>query len=78
MAAVKNDVAKVSAWDGEPITTKGPFAHSEAPLAGFSIVDAENVDEVVRLIAGTPCARAKGSIEIRPIHAINDYHLDDK
>ena len=33
---------------------------------------AANVDEVVRLVAKTPCARARGWIEIRPILAIND------
>jgi hypothetical protein len=30
------------------------------------------MDEVARLVAGTPCARAKGVIEIWPIVFIND------
>jgi hypothetical protein len=37
--------------------------------------DAADVNEVIRLVAGTPCARAKGAIEIRPITVINDDGL---
>jgi hypothetical protein len=62
----------VRAPDGEPITSNGSFASSETPLAGFSIIDADCLDEVIQLVAQTPCARANGAIEIRPIMAIND------
>jgi len=72
MAAVQNAVTTVRAWDGVPVTTDATFAKSSVPLAGFSIIEAADVEEVVRLVAGTPCARAKGAIEVRPILAIND------
>lgn len=72
MAAVKTEVVTVTAWDGVPKSTKGAFAQPAVPLAGFSVIEAESVDEVIRLVAGTPCARARGAIEIRPILAIND------
>jgi hypothetical protein len=75
MAAVQTTTTTVRAWDGKPITTDGAFADSKAPLAGFSIIEAADLDEVIRLVAGTPCARAKGAIEIRPIMAINDFKL---
>jgi hypothetical protein len=75
MAAVQTTVTTVRAWDGKPTTTNGAFADSNAPLAGFSIIEAADLDEVIRLVAGTPCARAKGAIEIRPIMAINDAGL---
>lgn len=71
MAAVKTEVVTVTAWDGVPYVDRGAFAKAKAPLAGFSVIEAENIDEVVRLVADTPCARAKGAIEIRPILAIN-------
>jgi hypothetical protein len=71
MAAVKTDVVTVTAWDGVPKSTSGAFAKPGLPLAGFSVIEAESVDEVIRLVAGTPCARANGAIEIRPILAIN-------
>lgn len=72
MAAVETTVTTVRAWDGEPQLTNGAFATSNVPLAGFSIIEAADIDEVVRLVAGTPCARARGAIEIRPILEIND------
>jgi hypothetical protein len=72
MAAVQTTVTTVRAWDGKPAISPGPFVDSNVPLAGFSIIEAADLDEVIQLIAGTPCARAKGAIEIRPIMAIND------
>ena len=73
MAAVQTKVATVSAWDGSPNVTDGAFAVSNVPLAGVSIIEADSLNEVIQLVSGTPCARAKGAIEIRPIMAINDY-----
>jgi len=40
MAAVKTDVASVTAWNGTPTVTVGPFAKMGVPLAGFSVVEA--------------------------------------
>jgi hypothetical protein len=76
MAAVQSDVATVRAWDGMPNASDGAFADSGVPLAGFSIIDADSLEEVIQLVAGTPCARAKGAIEIRPITAMNDASSD--
>jgi hypothetical protein len=71
VAAVQPTVTTVRAWDGTPTTMDRGFAESTAPLAGFSIIEAANLNEVVHLVAGTPCARANGAIEIRPILAMN-------
>ena len=54
-------------WEGSPQTSPEPFATGPAPLVGFSIIEAADVDEVVRLLAGTPCAVARGAIEVRPL-----------
>lgn len=59
----------VKAWDGAPDRSPIPFATSDKPLVGFSIIEAESLEEVVELVAPTPCARAKGAIEIRPLMA---------
>jgi hypothetical protein len=66
VAAVQPDVTTVTTWDGTPVTSNATFSSLRLPLAGFSIIEAADVDEVVRLVANTPCARAKGAIEIRP------------
>ncbi len=72
MASVTTAVTTVRAWDGRPAITDGGANHLAQPLAGFSILEAADLDEAIRLVAGTPCARARGSIEIRPIAAINE------
>jgi hypothetical protein len=35
------------------------------------IIEAAGMDEAVRLVAGTPCARAQGAVELRPIAMMN-------
>jgi len=72
MGAVEQEVTTVRAWHGTPETAKEPFPQLSVPLAGFSIIEAENLDEAVDLVAKTPCARAKGAIEVRPIMILND------
>lgn len=67
MSAVRPAVTTVRAWDGEPVVTDGPYSALRIPLAGFSIIEARDMDEVIRLVKDTPCARAKGAIEIRPL-----------
>ena len=57
----------VRAWDGPVTTSAGAYASGAAPLAGFSVIEAEDLDEAVRLVAGTPCAVARGAIEVRPL-----------
>ena len=78
MAAVQTKVTTVRAWNGKPTVTEGSFTDSKLPLAGFSIIEAADVNEVIELVARTPCARAKGAIEIRPIITINDETWQDR
>jgi hypothetical protein len=72
VAAVEQSATTVRAWDGIPETTEGGFAESRVPLAGFAIIDAPDLERAIELVADTPCARAKGAIELRPIDQIND------
>jgi len=57
----------VRAQNGEVIIRGGPFADSRLPLAGFSLIDAKDLNEAIALISKTPCARAGGAVEIRPV-----------
>jgi hypothetical protein len=57
----------VRAWNGPVITSTDAYATGPAPLAGFSVIEATDLDEAVRLVAGTPCAVARGGIEVRPL-----------
>jgi hypothetical protein len=66
LAAVTTEVMTVSNWGGRLSIENESFAKPSLPLAGFSIVEAESIEEVIQLFANTPCARASGVIEIRP------------
>jgi hypothetical protein len=66
MSAVGPNVTTVKNWGGNLEVKEAPFSESALPLAGFSVIEADSVDDVITLIKNTPCARAKGAIEIRP------------
>lgn len=66
MTAVKPEVTTVKNWDKNLEVEKRPAVKGGLPLAGFSIIEAGNVEEVIAMVSNTPCARAKGYIEIRP------------
>ncbi|MDP8961406.1 MAG: YciI family protein, partial [Actinomycetota bacterium] len=62
----------VRAWDGAVHRSSEAFAASDAPLVGFSIIEAPDLDEAVELLSDTPCAVAPGAIEVRPLVASVD------
>ncbi|HET9653658.1 MAG TPA: YciI family protein [Usitatibacter sp.] len=66
MAAVRPQVRTVSHRDGNLVVSEEPYARHDLPLAGFSVIEAASVEEVIGLVSATPCARARGYVEIRP------------
>ncbi len=56
----------VSIRDGEVVVTDGPFAEAKEYLAGFYLVQADTIDQVVAHAATLPDAH-HGGIEIRPV-----------
>ena len=66
LAAVQLHVTTVTNWDRQMKTSSEPFGRIQHPLAGFSVIEAQDLDEAIALVADTPCARAGGAIEIRP------------
>lgn len=54
--------------DGTGMTVEsGAFMSSALPVAGFAIIEADTLDEAVRLASGTPCAVAHGVVEVWPL-----------
>lgn len=51
--------------NGETLLTDGPFAETKEQLAGFYLLEANNLDEALQLASRIPPARL-GSIEVRP------------
>jgi hypothetical protein len=49
--------------------TDGPFTETKELLAGFNLIEAENMDEAVRIAEQFPWART-GCVEVRPVRDI--------
>jgi len=57
--------------DGKISITDGPFAETKEQLTGFYMIEAQDLDEAIRIAANIPPARV-GSIEVRPIRPIRE------
>jgi hypothetical protein len=51
---------------GRLTITDGPFTESKEMLAGFNLIEAENMDEAVKMASEFPWTTT-GSIEVRPV-----------
>lgn len=72
MSAVRTEVTSVRNWDRNLVVSAQPLDEQKLPLAGFSMIEAATLDEVIQLVSNTPCARARGVIEIRPLWNVGD------
>ena len=57
--------------EGKVAVTDGPFAETKEQLAGFYMIEADNLDQAIQIASKIPPARV-GSIEVRPIRPIRD------
>lgn len=53
--------------NGKSQIVDGPFAETKELLAGFNLLEANNIDEAMEIAQQFPWARF-GSIEVRPVH----------
>jgi len=55
--------------NGQALVTDGPFAETKEHLAGYYIMECENLDEAIEWAAKIPtaCQGSEGCIEIRPM-----------
>jgi hypothetical protein len=61
------DVATtVQTRDGETLLTDGPFAETKEYLAGYFLIEADDLDTALKHAAQVPSA-AWGSVEVRPL-----------
>jgi hypothetical protein len=58
--------------NGKALVTDGPFAETKEHLAGFYIIDCENLEEAIGWASKIPtsCKGGPGCIEIRPMPAL--------
>jgi len=57
--------------DGRVSITDGPFAETKEQLAGFYMIEADDLDEAIQIAAKIPPARV-GSVEVRPVRPIRE------
>ena len=61
--------------DGKRLVTDGPFAETREQLGGYYLIDAQNLDEAIRIAERVPPARF-GTVEIRPVMEISGLPAD--
>jgi hypothetical protein len=49
-------------------TTAGAFMSSSLPVAGFTVIEAATLADVVNMVSQTPCAVAHGVVEVWPLN----------
>lgn len=65
----------VQVRDGKRLVTDGPFAETREQLGGYYLVEANDLDEAIRIAERIPPARF-GTIEIRPVMEIGGLPAD--
>ena len=51
--------------DGKRFVTDGPFAETREQLGGYFLIEAQDLDEAIRIAERIPAARF-GTVEVRP------------
>jgi hypothetical protein len=57
--------------EGKVLTIDGPFAETKEQLAGFYLLEADDLNHAIQIAGKIPPARF-GSIEIRPVRELQD------
>jgi len=52
--------------EGKRLVTDGPFAETREQLGGFFLIDADNLDQAIRVASEVPAGKW-GTVEIRPV-----------
>ena len=54
---------------GHADVSDGPFSETKEQLAGFYLIEADDMDQALAVAAGIPAARV-GSVEVRPVRTL--------
>ncbi len=60
------DATTVRVRNSEVLISDGPFAETKEQIAGYDIIECEDLDEAIEVASRHPVARF-GSIEVRPL-----------
>jgi len=65
------DATTVRVRKGELLVTDGPFTESKDWIAGFDVLECDDLDEAIEIASAHPMARA-GRLELRPFWPFED------
>jgi hypothetical protein len=65
------DATTVRVRSGELLVTDGPFTESKDWIAGFDVLECEDLDEAIEIASKHPMAR-NGKLELRPFWPIDE------
>jgi hypothetical protein len=60
-----SDATTVRLHGGEVVLSDGPFAETKEQIAGYDVIECEDLDEAIELASKHPVAKF-GAIEVRP------------
>lgn len=60
---------RVSATNGKPVVTDGPFAETKEQLGGYHLLDCRDLDEAIAHAQRIPTLPAGGVVEVRPLQS---------
>jgi hypothetical protein len=63
---------RVSASQGRPVTSDGPFPEAKELLGGFFLIDCESEERATEIAARVPEA-GLGLVELRPVRELEDF-----
>ena len=66
-----NTARSIRRRNGRLTVTDGPFAETKEVLGGFNLIEAEDMDEALRIAASFPWS-STGCIEVRPVRDIGE------
>ena len=69
-----SEAKRVTVREGKTMTTDGPFAEVKEHLAGFYLIECENIDRAIEHAARVPEA-AHGLVEVRPVMDLSGLGL---
>lgn len=69
------DGARIKFNKGKPLVTDGPFAETKELIAGYTLVEANSLAEVLEWAKKWPCRDADGNVEleIRRLWEVEDF-----
>jgi hypothetical protein len=63
--------------EGKPLVTDGPFIETREQIAGYFLVNAQDLNEAIRIATQVPGARI-GTVEVRPLIEITGLPQTEK